>query len=190
MTQNVKWEKNTQKITVEVKVNFEIYIADLEATTCIEAKLFMFRCVNSAALPLVRCWSIRRPRRVASWVNYSSRRTESSSQHFASDLSLLKANAPWWENKRCSDSNTWPMDPEASVLPTKPQRPTFAWRALPYVKLRLLNNCAWTYLYPFGLCRCARKKGRKEEKSQEVYISRPLAGGFQLNLANVFVSGT
>jgi len=28
-----------------------------------------------------------------SWVNYSSRRTESSSEHFASDLSLLKADA-------------------------------------------------------------------------------------------------
>jgi len=80
--------------------------------------------VNPAALPLpmVRCYSIRLPRRVASWVNYSSRRTESSSEHFASALSLLKADALWWENKRCSDSNPWPMDPTASVLPTTPQR--------------------------------------------------------------------
>jgi len=63
------------------------------------------------------------PRRVASWVNYSSRRTESSSGNFASDLSLLKADAPWCENNGCSDSNPWPMDPKASVLPTTPQRP-------------------------------------------------------------------
>ena len=41
-----------------------------------------------------------------------------------------------------------------------------------YAKLRLLSHCSWNYLYPFGLCRCARKKGSKEEKSQEVYISR------------------
>jgi len=61
-----------------------------------------------------------------SWVNYSSRvsrRTESSSEHFASDLSLLKADELWCENKRCSDSNPWPMDTKASVLSTTPQRP-------------------------------------------------------------------
>jgi len=33
-----------------------------------------------------------------------------------SDLSLLKADALWYENKRCSDSNPWPMNPKASVL--------------------------------------------------------------------------
>jgi len=82
------------------------------------------RRVNPAALPLVRCYSIRLPRRVASWVNYSSWRTESSSEHLASDLSLLKADAPWCENTRCLDSNPWPMDPKASVLPTTPQRLT------------------------------------------------------------------
>jgi len=53
------------------------------------------------------------------------------------------------------------------------ERKTLAGRALPYAKLRLLSHCAWNYIYPFGLCRCARKKGRKEgRKSQEVYISR------------------
>jgi len=46
-----------------------------------------------ATLPLVCCYSIRTPRRVASWVNYSCRWTESSSEHFASNLSLLKADA-------------------------------------------------------------------------------------------------
>jgi len=61
---------------------------------------------------------------VASWVNYSSRRTESSSEHFDSDLSFLKADALWCENKQCSDSNPWPIDPKASVLPTTPQRLT------------------------------------------------------------------
>jgi len=82
---------NNQKL----KVNFEIYMADRKATTRIKAKLFLLRCINPAVLPLVRYYSIRLPRRLASWVNYSSRRTESSSEHFASDLSLLKADAPW-----------------------------------------------------------------------------------------------
>jgi len=53
-------------IKLKLKVNFEIYIADRKATTCIQAKLFLLRCVNPAALPLVRCYSIRHPRRVAS----------------------------------------------------------------------------------------------------------------------------
>jgi len=35
------------------KVNFEIYIADRKATTCIWAKLFLLCCVNPTALPLV-----------------------------------------------------------------------------------------------------------------------------------------
>jgi len=43
-----------------------IYIADRKATACIQAKLFLLRCVNPAALPLVRCYSIRPPHRVAS----------------------------------------------------------------------------------------------------------------------------
>jgi len=81
--------------------------------------------VNPAALPLVHCYSIRPPWRVASWVNYCSRQTESSSEHFANDLSLLKACTPWCENKRCSDSNPWPMDRKVSVLPTTPQRSTY-----------------------------------------------------------------
>jgi len=46
----------------------------------------------------------------------------SSSEHFGSDLSLLKADALWCENKRCSDANPWPIDPKVSVLPTAPQR--------------------------------------------------------------------
>jgi len=29
---------------------------------------------------------------------------------------MLKADAHWCENKRCSDSNPWPMDPKACVL--------------------------------------------------------------------------
>jgi len=59
----------TDNFTFEVKklkVNFEIYIADRKATTRMQAKLFLLRCVNPAALPLVRCYSIRLPRRVAS----------------------------------------------------------------------------------------------------------------------------
>ena len=44
------------------KVNFEICIADLKASTCSCAWLFLLRCVNPAALPLARCYSIRLPR--------------------------------------------------------------------------------------------------------------------------------
>jgi len=57
---------------------------------------------------------------------------------------------------------------------TSNEKNILAGRALPYAKLRLLSHCAWNYLYLFGLCRCARKKGRQEgwKKSQEVYISR------------------
>jgi len=76
---------------------------------------------------MVRCYSIRHTHRSPcsySWVNYSSRRTESSSEYFVIDLSFLKADAPWCENKRCLDSNSWHIDPKASVLPTTPQCPT------------------------------------------------------------------
>jgi len=77
------------------------------------------------------------PEGIASWVNYSSPRTESSTEHFASDLSLLKADTPWCESKRCSDSNPWPMDPKASVLFTTPQRPT---NVCPFNFLVVLRN--------------------------------------------------
>jgi len=71
-------------------------------------------------------------------------------------------------------------------------------RALSYAKLRLLSHCAWNYLYPFGLCRCARKKagrkaGRKKSHMKCIFhvcVEQPLAGGFQPNLAHVFVSRT
>jgi len=91
-----------------------IYITDRKATTGI-GKAFSAPRVNPAALPLVHCYSVRLPRRVASWVNYSSRRTESSNEHFVSHLSLLKADELWCESKRCSDWNPWPMDPKASA---------------------------------------------------------------------------
>jgi len=48
------------------KVNFEIYILDRQATITWKYKLFLLRCVNSTALPLVRCYSIRLPRTLAS----------------------------------------------------------------------------------------------------------------------------
>jgi len=64
------------------------------------------------------------------------------------------------------------MTPKASN-----ERKTLAKSALPYIKLRLLSNCAWIYLYPFGLRRCARKKavkqeGRKKSHKKCIYISR------------------
>jgi hypothetical protein len=49
-----------------LKADFEIYITDLKASICSWAKLFLLRCVNLAALPLVRCYSIHLPRGVAS----------------------------------------------------------------------------------------------------------------------------
>jgi len=69
-------------------------------------------------------YSIRLPRRVAGWVNYSRQWTESSDEHYVSDLGLLKADAHWYENKWCSDLNPRPMDPKASELPKIPQCPT------------------------------------------------------------------
>jgi len=41
----------------------------------LHAKPFLLRCVNPAALPLVGCYSIRLPRRVASWGNYTRQST-------------------------------------------------------------------------------------------------------------------
>jgi len=35
-----------ETITLKLKGNFEIYIADRKATTCIWAKLFLLRCVK------------------------------------------------------------------------------------------------------------------------------------------------
>jgi len=40
---------------------------------------------------------------------------------------------------------------------TSNERKILAERALPCAKLRLLIHCAWNYLYPFGMCRCASK---------------------------------
>jgi len=86
-------------------------------------------------------WYAAIARRVASSVNYSRRRTESSSEHFTRDLSLLKAL--WCENKRCSDTNPWPMDPKASALPTTPQRATIM--ILVHAVFRTSVVCGWTW---------------------------------------------
>jgi len=102
------------------KLIFEIYIADRKV---FRQSFFCSAVLTSQHYHWYAATRFALPRRVASWVNYSSRRTELSSEHFASDLSLLKADAPWCENRRCSDSNLWPMDPKASVLRTTPQRP-------------------------------------------------------------------
>jgi len=56
------------------------------------------------------------------------------------------------------------------------ERKTLAGRALLHAQLRLLSHCAWNYLHPFGLCRCAwkngRKAGRKKSHKKWPYISR------------------
>jgi hypothetical protein len=64
---------------VEKKVCSEMNVADLKASTCSWAQLFLFRSVNPAALPLVRCYSIRHPRMVAiaEWTTAKQARTES-----------------------------------------------------------------------------------------------------------------
>jgi len=54
------WQWLIDWLIKKVKFNFEIYIADRKATT--HAQLFLLRCVNPAALPLVRCYSIHRQR--------------------------------------------------------------------------------------------------------------------------------
>jgi len=53
--------------------------------------------------------------------------------------------------KLCSDSNPWPMDPKASVLPTTPQRPTKSDVGLLHQKKWLLpcyilNVCLYAYM--------------------------------------------
>jgi hypothetical protein len=53
------------------RIIFEIYMADLKASAYSRALLFLLHCVQPAALPLVRCYSIRLPRRVASRVDYN-----------------------------------------------------------------------------------------------------------------------
>jgi len=58
-----------------------------------KAKPFLLRCVNPATLPLVRCYSIRLPRHVVSGVSYSRQQTDSSSEHYTGELSLMMADA-------------------------------------------------------------------------------------------------
>jgi len=57
--------------------------------------------------------------------------------------------------------------------------------------VRLLRHCAWNYLYPFGLCGCAKKTGRKKSHKNCIFhvcVERPLARGVQSNLAHMFIS--
>jgi len=75
-----------------------------------------------------------------SWVKYSRQRTVSFSKHYASDLSLLKADALWCENERCLDSKTWPMDPKQSVLPTTPQT---HYNTTPHIVPLASGSAAW-----------------------------------------------
>jgi len=100
------WRWSVEKVKKVKKVNFEIYIADRKLLPLYRQSFFC----SAVLTPQHYHGTLLHDspsRRVASWVNYSSRRTESSSEHFAIDLSLLKADAPWCENKRCSDSNPW-----------------------------------------------------------------------------------
>jgi len=74
--------------------------------------LFLLRYVNSAALPLVRCYTwFAFPNGIASWVTYSGKLTESSSEYYDSDLGLLKAVALWCEHNGTRIQTHEPMNP-------------------------------------------------------------------------------
>jgi len=94
---------------------------------------------------------------------------------------------PYWGGRNFGGLGAkWP--------PKRQMRKTLAGRALPYAKLRLLSIVCGISS-PFSLCRCARKKGSKAGRSHKkcifhVFVEQPLAGGFQPNLAYVFVSRT
>jgi len=59
----------------KVAVSFDIHIAVRKAITCVHKQFVMLCCVNTAALPPVRCYSICLPRRLASPVDYRRQRT-------------------------------------------------------------------------------------------------------------------
>jgi len=62
----------------------ESYYIVHTTTYYIDKAFSILRCVNLATLPLVRCYSIRLARSVAtsySWVNYSMQLTESAGEH-------------------------------------------------------------------------------------------------------------
>jgi len=65
------------------------------------------------------------PRRVASRVNYSRKRTESSSEHYVSDLSFVNADAYGVKiNSAIGLKPTiYGSESECATLPTIPQRP-------------------------------------------------------------------
>jgi hypothetical protein len=109
--------------TFTKEVDFEIYLADLKASTCSYAKLLLLRCFNPAALPLVHCYSIRLPRRVASWVDYSRHELSLAQE------ALCQWSQPaegWctmmWKTAVFGNEPTT-VDPKASMIPTTPQRP-------------------------------------------------------------------
>jgi len=70
---------------------------------------------------------------------------------------------------------------------------TLAGRALSCGKLRLLSLCARNYLYPFWPVQERKKKrqeGRKKSHKKCIFrvrVEQSLVGGFQPNLAHVFV---
>jgi len=77
------------------------------------------------ALPRTRWWII-----ASSWVNYSRQWTEPFSEHYASNLSFIKADSLWCDNRRYLDSNPRPIDTKTSVLPTTSQHPTCSHHSL------------------------------------------------------------
>jgi len=66
-----------QCLTKKLILKFILRIGNVLHAVLHIGKALPLRCVNSPAPPLVRCYSIRLPRRVASWVNHSRQRTES-----------------------------------------------------------------------------------------------------------------
>jgi len=124
-------------------VNFEIYIADLKATTGIgkafSAPLRLHRSTTTGTLLLDS------PSPEGSWLSELQQSTNWIVQWALRQWFQLAEG--WWNmmwKKRCSNSNPWPMDLIASVLPTAPQR---LWRAyFPLNDCALSVTCRWLWV--------------------------------------------
>jgi len=73
------------------------------------------------------------------------------------------------------------------------KRKTLAGNALTYAKLRLLSNFACIISICFACAGTQENKGRKKSQKKCIFyvcLERPLAGGFQPDFVNMFVSRT
>jgi len=126
---------------LKLRANFCAYSGSAIYYTCIGITFFVPR-VKPAALPLVRCYSIRFPGGyIASRVNNSRQQSES----FPVGATPVILYRPWLmqydvENSDACDSNSWPVNPESSVLPS--HHYTIAHLIQSHVQTNL-NTAAW-----------------------------------------------